>query len=301
MYRQQVGWDTISPQFYKRLDTGSTSHDQFKAFMWLFKQMNDFHSQVYFNGRIYNYYLSMPEGREDELTRTYRSIQPRMNLLEAKVLDNEYGYIAVPGTGSLNDSTINTLARQWRDSICKNINNPVKGWIIDLRANMGGNMYPMMAALSFLIGDSRFAGMTGDDHKPAYWWSIKKGNILFRNSPQTFLPPHCLKSQIKAPVVVLTSFYTVSSGEVVVTAFKGRPATVQIGDTTGGLVTGNQWIPIGNDAVLNLSQGYYADRNGKEYRSGIPPDIPVKAEENFAFPANDKKIQAAIAWLRKQK
>ncbi|MDZ4807461.1 MAG: hypothetical protein SGI96_04255 [Bacteroidota bacterium] len=59
--------------------------------------------------------------------------------------------------------------------------------------------------------------------------------------------------------------------------------------------------PIGNDAILNLSKGYYADRRRKEYREGIPADIVIKADENFNDLLNDKKVQAAIQWLKKKK
>jgi hypothetical protein len=299
MYRNNVGWDTITTQFYQRIDTATTTPNQFKAFRWLMKQMNDFHSQVLFENQLYAYYKSMPIGREDELTKTYQQLQPRFGIMQARVLQNQYGYICIPGFNNNDSASVNNAIKQWRDTICKNINKPVKGWIIDMRANMGGSMYPMMAALSFLIGDIKFTGSTNTNHLVENWWSIKKGDVYFDNYAGTASGLHCMKEQTKAPVVLLTSFYTVSSGEIVVTAFKQRRRTVQIGDTTGGLVTNNHWMPIGNDAVLNLSKGYYTDRKGKEYRAGIPPDIVIKADENFEELLKDKKVQAAIKWLKK--
>jgi hypothetical protein len=301
MYRNNVGWDTITTHFYQRIDTATTSANQFKAFRWLLRQMNDFHSQVFFENQLYAYYKPMPDGREDELTKTYQQLQPKFGVMQANILQNQYGYICIPGYNANNDSSINNTIKQWRDTICKNINKPVKGWIIDLRANMGGSMYPMMAALSFLIGDIKFTGSTNTNHQVEHWWSIKKGNIYFDDYQNTSSGIHCMKEQTKAPVVLLTSFYTVSSGEIVVTAFKQRPRTIQIGDTTGGLVTNNHWMPIGNDAVLNLSKGYYADRKRKEYRAGIPADMVIKADENFDDLLNDKKVLAAIQWLKKKK
>jgi carboxyl-terminal processing protease len=301
MYRSNVGWDTITTQFYQRIDTASTSANQFKAFRWLLRQMNDFHSQVFFENQLYAYYKAMPDGREDELTKTYKQLQPGFGVMQANILQNQYGYICIPGFSGNDAASINNTIKQWRDTICKNINKPVKGWIIDLRANMGGSMYPMMAALSFLIGDIKFTGSTNTNHQVEHWWSIKNGDVFFDNYPGTASGFHCMKEQIKAPVVLLTSFYTVSSGEIVVTAFKQRPRTLQIGDTTGGLVTNNHWMPIGNDAVLNLSKGYYADRKGKEYRAGIPADMVIKADEDFDDLLNDKKVQAAIKWLKKKK
>lgn len=299
MYRNNVGWDTIATQFYKRIDTAATPDNQFKAFRWLLKQMNDFHSQVFFENQLYAYYKAMPDGREDELTKTYKQLQPRFGIMQVKVLQNQYGYISIPGFSGNDAASVNNAIKQWRDTICKNINKPVKGWIIDLRANMGGSMYPMMAALSFLIGDIKFTGSANTNHQVEHWWCIKKGDIYFDNYPSTASGLHCMKEQTKAPVVLLTSFYTISSGEIVVTAFKQRPSTVQIGDTTGGLVTNNHWMQIGNDAVLNLSKGYYTDRKGKEYRAGIPPDMVIKADENFDELLKDKKVQAAIKWLKK--
>ncbi len=301
MYRNNVGWDTITRRFYQQVDTASSSANQFKAFRWLFRQMNDFHSQVFFENQQYAWYKPMPDGREEELTKTYGQLQPRLGRMEARILKDQYGYICIPGFYGNDAASVSNIIKQWRDTICKNINRPVKGWIIDVRANMGGSMYPMIAALSFLIGDIKFAGTSVIGDHAKQWWSIKSGDVYYNTYANTASGAHCMEEQTKAPLVVLTSFYTVSSGEIIVTAFKQRPCTVQIGDTTGGLVTNNQWMPVGNDASLNLSKGYYADRKGKEYRSGLVPDILIKAEENFDNLFSDKKIQAALKWLNKQK
>ncbi len=301
MYRDKVGWDTLTAQFYLRMDTATSAENQFKQFRWLFRQLNDFHSQVFFNNRSYAYYKPMPDGREEELTATYQLLQPRMGMMEAKIIAEQYGYICIPGFGNSDPAVVNATIKQWRDTICKNISVPVKGWIIDLRANMGGTMYPMMGALSFLIGETRFGGLTNTNKQVEHWWSTRNGDIYFDEMVQTAAGPHCKGNQATAPVVLLTSFYTLSSGEVVVTAIKERPRTFHIGDTTGGLVTGNQWIPVGSDAVLNLSKGYYTDRTGREYQEGIAPDIVIKAKENFQDLLKDEKIQAAIKWLEQQR
>lgn len=300
MYRDQVNWDTLTAQFYRQLDTASSAENQFKQFNWLFRKLNDFHSQVLFHNKVYAYYKPMPDGREEELTATYQLLQPRMGMMEAKIIAGQYGYICIPGFGNTDPAVVNATIRQWRDTICKKISKPVKGWVIDLRTNMGGTMYPMMGALSFLTGDVRFSGLTNTNKQVEHWWSTRNGEIYFDEMVQTAAGPHCKKDQSTAPVVLLTSFYTLSSGEVVVTAFKERPHTLHIGDTTGGLVTGNQWIPVGYDAVLNLSKGYYTDRTGREYRSGIAPDMVIKAKENFQDLLKDQKIQVALKWLKKQ-
>lgn len=301
MYRDQVNWDTLTAQFYLRMDTATSAENQFKQFRWLFRQLNDFHSQVFFHNKMYAYHKPLPDGREEELTGTYKLLQSRMGIMEARILTGQYGYICIPGFGNTDPAVMNATIKQWRDTICKKISEPVKGWIIDLRANMGGTMYPMMGSLGFLLGDIRFSGLTDKNKQVEHWWSIRNGDVYFDEMVQTATGPHCKKNQSSAPVVLLTSFYTVSSGEVVVTAFKERPRTLHIGDTTGGLVTGNQWIPVGADAALNLSKGYYTDRTGKEYRSGIAPDIVVKAKENFQNLPEDPKIQAAIRWLKEQR
>jgi carboxyl-terminal processing protease len=303
VYRENVSWDSIDLQFGKRLDTASTADQQFRAFSWLFRKLNDFHSFVIYKNRSYQYFKPAPQGREADVKYIYEQINLNAGNIKISVLENKYAYILLPAVQMYDSASIQRQSKSWRDSVCKYVkaHKKIKGWVIDLRLNMGGNMYPMLEAISFLLGDVRFAGTADANGKIISWWSLSGGDIYTNSTYRnTYAGKHCLPITSKMPVALLTSLLTVSSGEIVTTAFKQRVKTVQVGDTTGGLVTTNQYIPVNKDAALNISVGYYADRTGRIYKTGIVPDIAVTGGDDFADVSRDKKIQAALKWLRKK-
>lgn len=72
----------------------------------------------------------------------------------AKMLSKEIGYISVPGFGSINDTACINFAIKIQGLIRElDGANNVKGWVVDLRQDGGGNMYPMIAGLGPLIGN----------------------------------------------------------------------------------------------------------------------------------------------------
>jgi carboxyl-terminal processing protease len=200
----------------------------------------------------------------------------------------------------LGQNAINSLSHKWRKTICPVLNDNIKGYMIDLRLNMGGNMYPMLSVVSHLMGDKKVAGTTNQNGHVTDWWELKQGDVYLDTTKLTYVGPHCLKREPAIPVAVLTSYFTISSGEIMTVAFKKRPHTIQVGDTTGGLVTNNHYYQVAGDTYLNLSVGYFADREGTVYKTGIQPDIYLRGDDDFTNTTDDKKVKAALAWLQSE-
>lgn len=97
----------------------------------------------------------------------------------------------------------------------------------------------------------------------------------------------------------LTSCWTVSSGEVVATCFKGRPNTKFFGEATGGFTTNNNWEIINDQLILNISTGIYCDRNGIIYDKNIPVDVEIPFEV-VKETEKDKSVIEAIKWLKQK-
>src|SRR5437667_3564441 len=150
------------------------------------------------------------------------------------------------------------------------------GWLIDLRGNGGGNMWPMLAGIGAVLGEAdlgTFESGSGD-REP---WFYKAGKAGSR-SPQgrdeiaTELkqPPFALPELPWA--AVLFDRGTGSSGEAVAISFAGRGRERSFGEHTAGFSTENQMYPLSDEAQLFLCVGIEADRTGHRYLDGIDPD-----------------------------
>src|SRR5262249_13638408 len=111
-------------------------------------------------------------------------------------------------------------------------------------------------------------------------------------------PPSSLVALETAPVAVLYGPRTVSSGEAVAVAFRGRPRTRAFGQSTGGVTTGNADSPLPDGGILFLTTTVYADRTGHEYGGKMDPDEAVPGAPNAA--SQDAVVDAATRWLKKE-
>lgn len=102
------------------------------------------------------------------------------------------------------------------------------------------------------------------------------------------------------PVAVLTGPGTGSSGEAVVTAFRGRPHTRSFGQATRGLSTSNSTIRLDDGALLILTTAVFTDRTGRRYGGPIPPDEQLPSGDDDGGVAQDVVVQRALQWLRWQ-
>jgi C-terminal processing protease CtpA/Prc len=156
---------------------------------------------------------------------------------------------------------------------------PPCGWIVDLRGNTGGNMWPMLAGLGPVVGPGRlgaFVDASGDRQPWFYeegragvvalggWYKVGAADV--ETAPHRFDPPH-------PPVAVLTDDRTASSGEAVAVAFRERPNARSFGAPTMGLTTGNQLLRLADGARLFVTSSVYADRTGRVYGGPLVPDV----------------------------
>ncbi len=75
------------------------------------------------------------------------------------------GYYRIPGGSTRNLAFVTQMLA---DSLCTLQPATVKGWIIDLRLNTGGNIWFMLPPLAGLIGDGNAGGIKHADGKPGH-------------------------------------------------------------------------------------------------------------------------------------
>jgi C-terminal processing protease CtpA/Prc len=175
------------------------------------------------------------------------------------------------------------------------------GWIVDLRGNVGGNMWPMLAGIGPLLGESDDLGefFTTSGHSV---WTYRAGvaSEVDDKGKQYAYPkiegvPYSIKGTPK--VAVLIDSWTGSSGEAVAIALRGRPQTRFFGEHTQGASTVNETVDLPDGASMWLTIGVAADRTGKQYLKGIDPDEVVRETGQAVSGDHDPVVQHAIAWL----
>ena len=161
------------------------------------------------------------------------------------------------------------------------------GWIVDLRGNFGGNMWPMIAGIGPILGEGIIGWIVYNDRE--YEREYRDGAAtsfgeVFARVENPYTP---LKEYPR--VAVLTDGIVASSGEAITVFFKGRPGTRSFGTSTCGHHHLQQEFGLSDGAALSLVSGQHADRTRRRYGGPIDPD------EMIANPG--EAINRAIAWL----
>src|SRR5689334_11135908 len=179
-----------------------------------------------------------------------------------------------------------------------------QGWIIDLRGNGGGNMWPMLAGIGIVIGEGDLgAFISADDERAPWFYRSGKAGVRMSDGKEE------VSSEMKQPpfafselpwVALLFDRGTGSSGEAVAISFAGRPRARSFGEHTGGFSTSNQMYPLSDGASLFLCNGIEADRTGKLYPDGLEPDTKVPGTDTRPAEEKDAVMLAAEQWLAKQ-
>lgn len=183
----------------------------------------------------------------------------------------------------------NAYARQIQDTIAAADRDDLIGWVVDLRSNGGGNMWPMVAGLGPILGEGPlgyFLGPTGTETL----WEYRNGASTSGGIPITTVsPPYGLKRQ-QPRVAVLSDIGIASSGEATLIAFRQRPNTRSFGQPTCGLSTANSTFTLSDGGMVTITTAVMADRNKTRFGDSIPPDEVISEQGPM--------IQRAIEWLQ---
>lgn len=215
-------------------------------------------------------------------------------------LSGGVGYVQLPGVWA-DETAIERYVRETHSVIAKIGPAPACGWIVDLRNNNGGDVYPMIQGVSPLLGNGRIFGFRYPSGQQD-WVSLKDGAVDQNGIeviPSVTGGPASSPDIGSAPVAVLIGPHTASSGELTAIAFIGRPATRLFGAQTGGYTTGNMGYQLFDGYLLLLAGVYDTVRNGTVYGHGVTPDETTDATGEFGT-GQDLTVRAAMDWLAQQ-
>ena len=283
--RLTVDWDEMRALAVRLAGSAQTPADIHAVIVYLLPTVGGQHSR----------FLDPQEAAQLEQGTLAAEAPPR-----AKLLLSRLGYVAIQSFLNTNPEQGVKYATQAQQLIRDVDAHSPCGWIVDLRNNPGGNMYPMLAGLGPILGEG-VAGKFVDPEGHESEWSYRDGKSLSGSEVVTQVngEPYRLKAE-SAPVAVLIGFNTVSSGEAIAISFRGRPNTRSFGSPTAGYTTANAGFSLGDGAMILLTSAVEADRNGQVYGSYIEPDEPIDDKSEFAIIEEETIPQLAIDWLMAQ-
>ena len=204
---------------------------------------------------------------------------------DEKKLEN-IGYIKVKtfinkleGHGDEAKEYVNTIVEKIKTSD----NKKLSAWIIDLRGNRGGDMWPMLISLTPFFNNNVLGYFQIKDSK-SKWLKINDEIYLDNDSQNDRISISPINYRLKnsgLKIAVLLDSKTQSSGEGVAIALKSLSNVKFFGTQTYGFATSNKPIKMGFNEYLVLTTGAMVDFLGKDYPKGIVPDYKVCSFEEL--------------------
>lgn len=254
-YAERVDWSTFRPEL-KQLAAGATRPEEtHPAIRRALQALGDNHSHFVPRSRREKLASGPGPGPDTDAS----------NGIRAETL-GRVGYLSVPGFAFTNAERGAAFTKALRDHLDAQAAAGVCGWIIDLRQNTGGNMYPMIQGLSGLLGGETLGYFVRREVRTP--WSARRFGV-------SDVDLHELEGGTAAPVAVLQGRRTLSSGEATLLSFIGRANTRRFGEASGGLSTANRMFPLKDGAALVLTTSVMADRTGQVYGGPVEPDVQI--------------------------
>jgi len=268
--KDSVDWDILRKNTLKEINAVNSISETHPILQNTLRELKDNHSSL-IPLKYYEHIIS---------------IEKPLPQIKNELLKSNIGYIKIPGFLGTPTMTKN-FALEIQKTIKTLDNKNIKGWIVDLSENYGGNMWPMVLGLGPILKDGTcgFFVNNKNEYTP---WDYSKGKV-FDNSHLILKieNPYTLKNN-ENKVAVLIGSKTLSSGEATAIAFIGNDNTKLFGQKSGGNSTGNESIKLSDGAMLYLTTTKFVDRNMKIYGKSITPD-------HKTFFAKEK----AIEWILK--
>lgn len=159
----------------------------------------------------------------------------------------------------------------------------IKGVVLDLRGNTGGDMGPMATAVSSLLPDGELMYYHYRSYDVPV--TLKDGVISNAGTGGKSLYPD---EKLKVPVAILADDMTASSGEALTLCFRGLENVKTFGAPTAGYTSVNMLYSLYDGAQLYLTVAFDKARTGEIFKeTSIEPDV-----------ATDSPLEAALEWLR---
>lgn len=302
IHRNKADWDKTDRQFAFCISQASTTKDSMNCFVSVLKALNDVHSQLFYDNQVYSYYVPLEDSVYKKVKPLLQRAAEETNQPSFALLARKYLYIRIPSIIAYTQTDINRFAQSILDSLCYYSTFKPKGFIVDLRLNTGGNMYPMLSGLSPLLGNTITGYETDIADSVVRTWELRENNFIIGGYKATAIKNLCGTDFSDKPVVIITGMLTASSGTITAIAFKGRNKTFFTGEpTANGYSTSNGYFQFGSGLTMNFATSFVADRRMNICKTNLLPDLILTGGDNFDNPDADAKVIRALIWIKKLK
>jgi carboxyl-terminal processing protease len=297
IYANKVNWKKVKKNSLLMIEDADTIEDIIPALRYIFEATNDFHGQITFRDSIYKHKnFVIDTNRISQYLKAQLNKRPK---IDAKKIEGDIGYLLIPSVPNRNREGLSKVAQAIQDSLCSLNPQSLKGLIIDLRLNGGGNMFPMISGIINVLGEGKSGSFMKANNRIKNNLIIKNSLLLLDTISFCDVTVRCrFPDNIK--IAVLISPATGSSGEATAIAFKQKDNAMFFGEDSYGFCTATQGFYLPNGIHLLLSTSIMGDRKNKTYEK-VQPDIFIFGGDNFEQPETDKKIIAALKWMRSKK
>ena len=297
LYRNKVDWKKVEDSVKLTAANAVTVKDVIPSVKLLYKLLGDHHGFITYGNKSYGW-----RGNDKPIDSAIhqvllKKIKTEYTLMP-QMLKKGYGYLLVPDNNPTHPGDVNKIARQIQDSLIKLEPQKLKGLIIDLRLNPGGDMWAMIGGLITLFEPGKLGAFVFPVTNTEEVWGVKN-NMVYDGRDTAYIQKQLAKSLYNLKVVVLIGPYTRSSGEATAISFKGRKNTWFIGENSGGYTTSNNSFQFTNEIGFFLATSVEADRNGHVYLDNVQPDQEIIGGDDFDDLKKDEKVIAGLKWLKK--
>jgi len=269
--KNKIDWNAFQKEIVQFAQGSQSVEDTYPAISFAIKKLGDNHS-----------YFAPAVGTEDP------DNEKPLPVLTDEMVPEDIGYIRFPfciGNEEQTQQYINSITEKFAAQNTKNR----KGWIVDLRNNFGGNMWPMLAAAGPLLNNGVQGYFITADNKSSQW-KYKDGKALC-DTIMLAQNHRVISLYTKNPkIAVLIDNRTASSGEAMAVVFKGLPNVRFFGEKTYGVSTGCDSFTLSDGSRINLATSVFADRNKTKYGESIMPDLSCSSEA---------ALSKAMEWMQK--
>jgi len=294
LVRASVDWPRLSALANEQLRGAQTAADAHLAVSYALRLLGDDHSYLSTAAQA----RALAAAPVSNARTGRRPLEPRTELLPGRV-----GYLWLPGFAggrpehqvAFGDRVQAAIAELEAAGSC--------GFVVDLRDNRGGNLWPMLIGVGPLLGE----GVLGASHFPdgrRTELSYVSGQARYGEWTQLRVSGEPLRLRApEPPIAVLIGRGTASSAEVLAAGFRGKPNVRSFGTATQGVSTGTRNFELSDGAELVLAVAATSDRTGTIWNGPLVPDVIVAAERGIEserpLPAQPV-VRAALDWLAAQ-
>jgi C-terminal processing protease CtpA/Prc len=277
--KYKIDWRTFRAEVMKEAVNAKTPADTYPYIEWALWHLNDNHS-----------IFRDPQ----DMSALGNGTNPTPMPPVIKLVENKFGYVSIPSYEGINQDLLNQYGTDMQKHIEEIDSQNPCGWIVDLRGNEGGDLWPMLIGIGPILGDGKAGSIIDVDGKQSAWAYLNGKGLDGTNVISEVIGAPYHLAHPDAPVAVLFGENTDSAGEFVVISFIGRRNTRTFGSQSGGYTTNNKGFILSDQAVIYLTDGVAADRTGKLYGGVINPDVETSGENKYAAePVPDEALQ----WL----